>query len=416
MRERIDAVSAQGARCGDPHLVERLLQRGEAQRDVGVDDAVEVDGAVDHGPERQRGPARWQVHPPVLGVHPVEGGAEDEQEVGIGQDGADLGLVDRGVDEERVAGEQAPTREAGEDGCPESLRERPGGRLRAGGDNPATEPQHDARRHADQLGEVGDLMRIGVGGRQPRDVRDGGGPRLAQHVGRDPDVAAHGRWPPGVAQREDGRRDRLLARASTPGGGPEGLEQRALVGHLVQDAARAGGRPQCGADLARQHEHGRPAHERLAEGGRDIGCPRPARDEHGGRRAGGTVKAVGRVPGGLLVPHADDARGILGVRIPEREVVHAWDAERAGHAVAMQQREDRGGDGRRSGHAYAPTRVTRTCPAARPPRAHCAGRRPPATVRRGWRPARTGPSDSTGGSPGWPPLRGCAGRARGARP
>ena len=67
---------------------------------------------------------------------------------------------------------------------------------------------------------------------------------------------------------------------------------------------------------------------RLADGAERVGRARAGRGERHAQPAGGARVAVGGVGGGLLVADADQPDRRLAERAPEREVVHAGQAER----------------------------------------------------------------------------------------
>ncbi len=237
------------------------------------------------------------------------------------------------------------------------------------GDGASPEPHHDTTS-AQRLGGRGD----GVGGRPhagrrqgPRHVRR---PRCREHVGRDPEVrrtSGRERLRHQLGQRGDGllgrpRRHRPRAEAAA--------DHLGLAAHPVQQTVVVtGGAARRERRLARDEEDGGVRRPGLAERGERVGEPGAGGGERDAETAGGAGRGVGGVTGGLLVPHADDARAAPDAGPdPERQVVHARDAEAHADAVVGELVEDRVADGRGHGPVLPP------CVAPVGPRGQDAGR------------------------------------------
>ena len=105
------------------------------------------------------------------------------------------------------------------------------------------------------------------------------------------------------------------------------LEHRGLVGRLVQRAPPDPGATHRGGHVGGDHQHRRARCPRLADRPQRVGRARAGGRERHAELSARPRVTVGRVGGGLLVanPHQADRR--IAERPPQRQVVHARQAE-----------------------------------------------------------------------------------------
>ncbi len=119
-----------------------------------------------------------------------------------------------------------------------------------------------------------------------------------------------------------------------------GREHRRLVGRLVQHAAVDAGTPQARGDVGRDHQHRRARRPRLADRGERVRGAGAGGRQRDAELAGRARVAVGGVRGGLLVADADQPDRRVAQRLPERQVVHAGQAEAHLDAALLEQAQD----------------------------------------------------------------------------
>ena len=206
---------------------------------------------VDVDPDQQRRPG----HRPVARGHPVERAADHEEQVGRRDEVGDLGLVRRGVDEQRVLdAEQAAGGVRRDDGRAQPPGEVGHGLRRvrrhsasAGQDHDAVRPREEADRGVDRA----EARRARLG----RPQRLGRACRRGQDVSRDAEIDRASRTGEGRGHGVDGRGHGLLRGPGLEHRLGQRGEERALVAALVEESAHPTGRAQASGYVARDHEH-----------------------------------------------------------------------------------------------------------------------------------------------------------------
>ncbi len=153
------------------------------------------------------------------------------------------------------------------------------------------------------------------------------------------------------------RHGRLCARhhrvADLVGGGDQRRrlghrsEHRGLVAGLVQAPAVGVGAADGCRNVGGDDQHRRAGRHRLSGGAQRVGGPRPGGHHRDAEATRGARVPVGRVDGRLLVADADEPDRRLRQRLPDREVVDAWQPEGNRDAEALERLDDadRGGGG-----------------------------------------------------------------------
>ena len=324
---------------------QRVGQRARHRLGVPLDDdlrAVVLRGI--EGVDVDRHQLRRVGLGPVLGHHPVEVAADREHHVGFVPQRAGLGHVGRQADQAWMVGRQQTARRVrGDDRCGQPLGHEAHGLTRAGRNRAPADPYERALR----LRQDASRAVEGVVGRFRGNVRndsrfrgtvlDLGGEQVRRDLDEHRAAGRRDRRDQGLGD-EPTQRFRIFR--------PERrlrhrLEHRALVGHLVQQAAMhplaAQGRGHVGGD----HDDGRARGPRLPHRAERVRGARPGRDEGDADVPARPRVPVGRVGGRLLVAHADEPDGRIGERRPQREVVHAGQAEHDLHPGALERRDHR---------------------------------------------------------------------------
>jgi hypothetical protein len=111
----------------------------------------------------------------------------------------------------------------------------------------------------------------------------------------------------------------------------------------VEHAAPDPGPAQPGRDVGGDDEDRLAVGPRLADRAERVGRARAGRGQRHAQAAGGARVAVRGVGGRLLVADSDEADRRFADRAPEREVVHAGQAERHFDARSLQRRDREAG-------------------------------------------------------------------------
>jgi hypothetical protein len=245
-----------------------------------------------------------------------------------------------------MLGRQQAARRVGEDhGRHQPLRE-PADRVPGAGlQGAAAGPDQRPAGALERIDGADELPLVGIARRARREHLRVAGPAgvRAQQVRRHLDVHGPARRGHGLERRAGDGLAELLRLGHAVGPLHDRLEHRRLVGGLVQDPAPDAWPAQARRDVGGDHEDRLAARPRLADRGQRVGGAGAGGGERHAEPTGRARVAVGRVGGGLLVAHPDQPDRRFAQGAPERQVVHAGQAEGHVHAGPLQRRDRQAG-------------------------------------------------------------------------